>query len=689
MLSQVVVALLSIVVLLLGSASAQTIAVPSYIYPGNNDWQLITAAPGKVSFALINPLNGPGFSINNDYVLQTQRTKAAGIPVYGYVHSLYGQASLDVIQKNISTYYSWYPIDGIFVDEAAVDCASVGLYQSVYNFVKAKGGQVVINPGYMTNECYMSTADIVLVAENKWDLYLAPYVPPAWVFKYPASRFWHIVWGVPQSDVWRVINVANSRNAGYVFVTDAGGDNPYNKLPSYWSTLLNKQMYTTGVSLDGGASSSVWTPNIDACDRQCKITAGCTGWTYDVCGGGTCWLTSVGGAITQKTCRAAVQLIASTSVPIVPSGLTLNTNAPVGRYNFGPYGSVSPNGFELDSGSPFGGKADGHSYGWNAANANSFQRSSGIAPSPAHNSGIRMQVDGWWYHWEIAVPAGFYQVHLVAGDPQWPTCQEMAIEGQHVVSGCPTAAAPWVEYTGVISVTDGRLSITNVAGAWSDNKLCFVEIWPASGTILSATVSTVSAKRQSAGDAAANVTFEQRFIDALCEVTHQPPERFRVLKVTPSGDKFVVDYIVLDPDLIPDPNVTKLSTAVATAILNTKAHHWSSAGLRFISQKVVQDQGKVPKRYNKAESITMYVMVGVLGVAVCVLAAVSAYFVYRYRRMHKDQTAVITPSATNLVPTPLSRRPSEMQLLGPSPAGSTTSVVSVDASPKSSSAALV
>jgi hypothetical protein len=177
--SQVVVALLSIVVLLLGSASAQTIAVPSYIYPGNNDWQLITAAPGKVSFALINPLNGPGFSINNDYVLQTQRTKAAGIPVYGYVHSLYGQASLDVIQKNISTYYSWYPIDGIFVDEAAVDCASVGLYQSVYNFVKAKGGQVVINPGYMTNECYMSTADIVLIAENKWDLYLAPYVPPS------------------------------------------------------------------------------------------------------------------------------------------------------------------------------------------------------------------------------------------------------------------------------------------------------------------------------------------------------------------------------------------------------------------------------------------------------------------------------------------------------------------------------
>lgn len=39
------------------------------------------------------------------------------IKVFGYVHSTYGQESLDVIKHNVTTYYSWYAVDGIFVDE--------------------------------------------------------------------------------------------------------------------------------------------------------------------------------------------------------------------------------------------------------------------------------------------------------------------------------------------------------------------------------------------------------------------------------------------------------------------------------------------------------------------------------------------------------------------------------------------
>jgi hypothetical protein len=124
----------------------------------------------------------------------------------------------------------------------------------------------------------------------------------------------------------------------------------------------------------------------------------------------------------------------------------------------------------------------------------------------------------------------------------------------------------------VVYVTDGRLSITNVADAQSDNKLCFVEISTATGTVLSATLSSASQKRQ-LPVGAANVTFEQRFIDALCTVTHQPPERFRILSTIASsaGTTVTVDYLVLDPDLIPDPNVTRLATEVATAILKTES----------------------------------------------------------------------------------------------------------------------
>jgi hypothetical protein len=46
-----------------------------------------------------------------------------------------------------------------------------------------------------------------------------------------------------------------------------------------------------------------------------------------------------------------------------------------------------------------------------------------------------------------------------------------------VVSGTPTSGSRWVEGTARVSVADGRLTITNAAGA-SNNKICFVAITP-------------------------------------------------------------------------------------------------------------------------------------------------------------------------------------------------------------------
>jgi hypothetical protein len=46
------------------------------------------------------------------------------------------------------------------------------------------------------------------------------------------------------------------------------------------------------------------------------------------------------------------------------------------------------------------------------------------------------------------------------------------------VDGDPTAANRWIEATRTVTVSDGRLTIANGAGA-SNNKLCFVEVTPA------------------------------------------------------------------------------------------------------------------------------------------------------------------------------------------------------------------
>jgi hypothetical protein len=43
------------------------------------------------------------------------------------------------------------------------------------------------------------------------------------------------------------------------------------------------------------------------------------------------------------------------------------------------------------------------------------------------------------------------------------------------VSGTPTTSSRWVDATANVTVSDGRLTISNGAGA-ANNKICFIEV---------------------------------------------------------------------------------------------------------------------------------------------------------------------------------------------------------------------
>ena len=78
--------------------------------------------------------------------------------------------------------------------------------------------------------------------------------------------------------------------------------------------------------------------------------------------------------------------------------------------------------------------------------------------------------------WEIAVPNGTYTVRIVAGDAgHFDSVFRLNIEGVAIVSGTPTSWTRWLEGTSTVTVSDGRLTVTNGAGA-SNNKICFLEI---------------------------------------------------------------------------------------------------------------------------------------------------------------------------------------------------------------------
>ena len=49
------------------------------------------------------------------------------------------------------------------------------------------------------------------------------------------------------------------------------------------------------------------------------------------------------------------------------------------------------------------------------------------------------------------------------------------VEGVLVVSGTPTSATRWIEGTAVVTVTDGRLTVSNGTGA-GDNKVNYLDI---------------------------------------------------------------------------------------------------------------------------------------------------------------------------------------------------------------------
>ena len=146
------------------------------------------------------------------------------------------------------------------------------------------------------------------------------------------------------------------------------------------------------------------------------------------------------------------------------------------QINFQPASSPTFAGYLVDGGLVYGGRGSGLSYGWNQdTTAFSRDRNSTLSPDQRYDTLIHMQKVANEI-WELAVPSGSYSVRIVAGDPGFiDSVYAIAAEGTLVVSGTPTAATHWFDGTATVSVTDGRLTITNAAGS-NNNKIDFIVV---------------------------------------------------------------------------------------------------------------------------------------------------------------------------------------------------------------------
>ncbi len=65
----------------------------------------------------------------------------------------------------------WILIKYIFLLAALWNCGLLTYYQTIFDYVRARGGEVILNSGGGLEECFMPAFDIALNGEMTWATY--------------------------------------------------------------------------------------------------------------------------------------------------------------------------------------------------------------------------------------------------------------------------------------------------------------------------------------------------------------------------------------------------------------------------------------------------------------------------------------------------------------------------------------
>jgi hypothetical protein len=167
--------------------------------------------------------------------------------------------------------------------------------------------------------------------------------------------------------------------------------------------------------------------------------------------------------------------------------VTVTTPASAGsgfsaHVNFSSNAADVPAGYLADTGAAYG--AHGSlTYGWLANgtptsnSVNARDRSSAISPDELHDNLIHLQKpNNPNAAWQIAVPNGTYQVHILTGDPTaTDSVYSLNANGVNVVTATPNSLNRWADATQTVTVTNGLLTVTSGATA-RNNKIDEIDV---------------------------------------------------------------------------------------------------------------------------------------------------------------------------------------------------------------------
>jgi len=152
--------------------------------------------------------------------------------------------------------------------------------------------------------------------------------------------------------------------------------------------------------------------------------------------------------------------------------------ASVIKVNFQSAGAPIPEGYMPEYGDPFGPHENGWNYGWDQSiTGGARDRNSANAPDQRYDTLNHLQQSGNRI-WEIEVPNGTYNLHLVCGDPSYTDqTNNFDVEGTQLEDpdGQAGTGFDFDEFDVTVQVADGRLTIQPGTGA-QNCKICFVDI---------------------------------------------------------------------------------------------------------------------------------------------------------------------------------------------------------------------
>lgn len=213
--------------------AAPPLIVPAYFHPAvlPHQWELLARQAAQIRLVILNLASGPGPAPDTAFTPALARLRAAGVAVAGYVDTDYARRPAGEVLDDIDRYLDWYQVSGVFFDRAAADAGNLAHYAALSSSARQAGIQVIAyNHGTHPVEGYAEHADLLGTFEGPWPAYIDLSVP-RWTRNWPQTRFFHLVYSVPPSSYGDAYLLAARRHAGCAYVTDANGDNPWDRLP--------------------------------------------------------------------------------------------------------------------------------------------------------------------------------------------------------------------------------------------------------------------------------------------------------------------------------------------------------------------------------------------------------------------------------------------------------------------------